>query len=76
MLQVPIMKALRDYLETNNLQKSEFAKRIGVTPGRVSQLLNDSSEKPSLGLILKIEDVTGGAVRAQDWAAHSRGEAA
>lgn len=70
------MKALAAYLEAHKILKSDFAKQIGVTPGRVSQLLNDASQMPSLDLIVRIEAATQGAITSQHWADHARGRAA
>lgn len=61
------MSALGQYLSDNNLTQTEFAQRIGVTPGRVHQLLNGKDGKPSLELAAKIEDETKGAVTFKDW---------
>lgn len=61
------MSALGSYLRKNKIKKSDFAKRIGVTPGRVSQLLNGKDGKPKLELAKKIQDETDGAVTFQDW---------
>lgn len=61
------MSALGQYLSDNKLTQTEFAQRIGVTPGRVHQLLNGKDGKPSLELAAKIESVTNGAVSFQDW---------
>lgn len=61
------MSALGRYLTENKIKKSVFAGRIGVTPGRVSQLLQGKDGKPSLDLAALIERETGGAVSFKDW---------
>jgi len=69
------MSALGQYLLDNKITLTEFAQRIGVTPGRVHQLVNGKDGNPSLELAGKIQDETKGAVSFRDWLP-SEGEAA
>lgn len=55
-------------------RKAEFARILGVTPGRVSQLC--CKDTPSLALALRIADATHGAVRPEDWLPRKTGVAA
>jgi transcriptional regulator with XRE-family HTH domain len=52
-----------------DLTQEAFAKRVGVTQGRIAQLLNGST--PSLALAARIHDATDGAVTANDFVAHA-----
>ena len=61
------MNALEKFLADSGMSKSEFAKSVGITPGRVSQLLNNPNERPGRDLIARIEEATGGAVTFRDW---------
>lgn len=61
------MEALKKYLADAGVKKSQFAKDVGVSPGRISQILNDPDQRPSRELIAKIEKATGGKVTFQDW---------
>lgn len=56
---------LADWLANNNISQSELARRLGITQGRVSQLV--AGAQPSLDLAVKIAGVTGGKVRPQDF---------
>ena len=55
------MMNLDQYLDDTGLSRSEFAKRLGVSPGRLSQL-RGKPWPPELALTL--ESVTGGKVSA------------
>lgn len=46
-------------------RKIDLAKAVGVTPGRVSQLLR--GQRPGLALALAINHWTSGEVRPEDW---------
>lgn len=60
---------LSEYLRQSGIKQGAFAEAIGVTQGRVSQLLN--GELPSfdraLDLIRRIEAATNGMVTASDF---------
>jgi len=56
---------LAEYLDVKGIKRAEFAERIGVSPGRVSQLC--SGGWPSGDVAEKIVAVTGGAVTADDF---------
>ncbi|MGE0213660.1 MAG: 3,4-dihydroxy-2-butanone-4-phosphate synthase [Parvibaculaceae bacterium] len=52
---------LSDWIRQTGTRKSDLARILGISPGRVSQIL--SGESPSLELALKIQGVTGNQVR-------------
>lgn len=47
---------LADWLKTTTMTKAEFARALGISAGRVSQLL--SGDQPSLDLALRIQTLT------------------
>ncbi len=57
---------LSAYLELHSIKRGEFAGRIGVSNGRVTQLCEEGGW-PSLALAERIAAVTGGAVTADDF---------
>ena len=61
---------LKEWLASSGITRSEFARAIGVTPGRVSQLL--AGAQPSLDLALRIQRVTGNRVRPDEFAPRDR----
>ncbi len=56
---------LSEWLANSGTSQSELARRLGVTQGRVSQLV--AGALPSLDLANKIAAATGNKVRAQDF---------
>ncbi|MCA3556280.1 3,4-dihydroxy-2-butanone-4-phosphate synthase [Aestuariivirga sp.] len=56
---------LSEWLINSGMSQSELARRLGVTQGRVSQLV--AGAQPSLDLANKIAAATGNKVRAQDF---------
>ncbi len=56
---------LGDWLTNSRTSQSELARRLGITQGRVSQLVGGAL--PSLELARKIAEVTGNKVRPQDF---------
>jgi 3,4-dihydroxy 2-butanone 4-phosphate synthase / GTP cyclohydrolase II len=56
---------LADYLKHHSTTQTAFAAAVGVTIGRISQLLN--GERPSLDLATRIHQATEGAVTFADW---------
>jgi len=56
---------LSEWLANSGVSQSELARRLGVTQGRVSQLV--AGALPSLDLANKIAAATGNKVRAQDF---------
>jgi DNA-binding transcriptional regulator YdaS (Cro superfamily) len=56
------MNDLASYLEAKRIKRSHFARQIGVTPARITQICN--GEAPSLKTAAAIEAATKGAVRA------------
>ena len=56
---------LIEWLTVNRVKKRDFAAAIGVTPGRVSQILSDGVS--GLDLARRIEAVTGGQVPIDVW---------
>lgn len=65
---------LAEYLEAHGISQVEFADKIGVTPGRVSQLTITglASLRRTMDIIRRIERATGGKVTAKDWLRHER----
>lgn len=57
---------LREYLDFEDMSITAFAERIGITRPAVSLWLAGRS-MPRLHRIRQIENVTEGAVRAEDW---------
>ncbi len=55
---------LAEWLKTSGMSKAEFARNVGVSPGRVSQLL--SGDTPSLDLALRIQQLTRDKVKPGD----------
>ena len=53
------------WLKLTGMGKSDLARRLEISPGRVTQLL--SGERPSLELALKIRQVTENLVRPEDF---------
>ena len=56
---------LSEWLTNSSTSQSEFARRLGVTQGRISQLVG--GEQPSLELALKIAGLTANQVRPEDF---------
>ena len=48
---------LFDYLANSNTTQTELARRLGITQGRVSQIVGGAL--PSLDLAMKIDAITG-----------------
>lgn len=71
MLIIAAMMTLAQWLETNKVSQETFAVLVGVTQGRISQLLK--GDEPSLKLARKIAAVTAGQVNYM--AAQSEGAA-
>lgn len=57
---------LRDYLRLEGEQPFDFAQRTGVTIHAVRKWI-DRTRTPRPSTILKIQEVTKGAVTANDW---------
>jgi DNA-binding transcriptional regulator YdaS (Cro superfamily) len=56
---------LRRWLFDHQMTGLAFAEKVGVSGAAVSQWVN-GVRVPSLDLAIKIEDATGGAVKARD----------
>lgn len=56
---------LSEWLINSGTSQSELARRLGITQGRVSQLV--AGAQPSLDLAMKIAAATGNKVRPQDF---------
>ncbi len=56
---------LSNWLETAGLNQSELARELGITQGRVSQLI--AGAKPSLELAARIQSITANKVRLDDF---------
>jgi 3,4-dihydroxy 2-butanone 4-phosphate synthase/GTP cyclohydrolase II len=55
---------LAEWLKKSDMSKAEFARAVGISPGRVSQLL--SGDTPSLDLALRIQQLTRDKVKPGD----------
>ena len=56
---------LSEWLANSATSQSEFARQLGVTQGRISQIV--AGEQPSLDLAMKIAGLTNNRVRPQDF---------
>ncbi len=56
---------LSEWLANSSTSQSEFARQLGVTQGRISQIV--AGEQPSLDLAMKIAGLTNNQVRPQDF---------
>lgn len=57
---------LSEYLESKGIRRGEFASRVGVSAGRITQLC-DGSGWPSRGVAERISAATEGEVTANDF---------
>lgn len=56
---------LTEYLKREGLSLEAFGSRVGVTKGRLSQLINGTADWPP-DLALTVEEKTGGELNAAD----------
>lgn len=61
---------LRKYIEDNNIKKSHFAKKIGVSPSMMNKYLYSGS-LPLYTIALRISDVTLGYITKEEIANES-----
>jgi 3,4-dihydroxy 2-butanone 4-phosphate synthase/GTP cyclohydrolase II len=59
---------LSDWLANSGVSQSELARRLGITQGRVSQIV--AGAKPSLDLAMKIAAATSQKVKPEDFEEH------
>jgi len=57
---------LNEYARINRLRQQDLADQLGVTQATVSRLMSNKIA-PSLKMAQKVEILTSGQVRAQDW---------
>lgn len=58
---------LAEYMETRSLKPGELAKLLGKSPSYVTRLLDPTDGlKPSLSVMGKITEITGGLVQVED----------
>lgn len=57
---------LRDWLKQNNIQRNEFGRQIGVTPAAMTGYCK-LDFAPKNRILVKIQELTGGAVGARDF---------
>ena len=62
---------ISEWLANTGTSQSELARRLGITQGRVSQLV--AGAQPSLDLAMKIAALTGNRVKPADFKDHHRG---
>lgn len=67
------MEKLRTYLSDKN--KSQFAKQLGTSPSYLSQIMS-GHRRPSYDLMLRIEEMTDGAVDLRSWSPSQQPRAA
>lgn len=60
------LKAFLEQEKENNVPYVEWARRIGITRGYLTQLAN-GKRNPSLRIIIAIEDATEGKVTLRDF---------
>lgn len=66
------MSKLSQYLIKNKITQVEFAAAVGTTQAHISRLAKGSMQ-PGLNLAVKIQNETGGFVRADSWSENSEG---
>ena len=49
-----LYEVILDYMETNNLNRTKLAEHLGITKGRVSQILNDGEINFSIEKVIQI----------------------
>jgi transcriptional regulator with XRE-family HTH domain len=49
-----LYNAILDYMETNNINRTELAEHLGISKGRVSQILNDGEINFSIEKVIQI----------------------
>ena len=59
----PLRERVLGFLTAASISQNELARRCGVSPQRMQQIL-DGDSMPSLALAIRFEDVTGIPVRA------------
>jgi len=57
---------LDTYLKLKRISQTEFARRLGVAPQRISYI-NSNGRSPGRVLAIKIEDATDGLVSIRSW---------
>ncbi len=58
---------LSEWLRRQDVRRSEFARRIGVSPGAVTQICREDGAWPSRETAERIISETGGAVTPNDF---------
>jgi len=66
---------LEHWLSQHEVTQAVFASRVGVSSGRIAQLVTNRG-LPSAKLMAKIADATDGAVTLHDWVAAKTPEVA
>lgn len=61
--EVTLRERVGGYLTAANISQNELARRCGISPQRMQQIL-DGDSMPSLALAIRFEDLTGIPVRA------------
>ena len=68
------MEKLTDYISMSGETRAKFAQECGISAPYLSQIIS-GIKRPSLGVALKIERITNGAVPVSVWA-ENKGAAA
>ena len=61
---------LKTYLEIKGMSQDEMAKTLSITPAMVCYITS-GKRNPGLKLALKIQRITKGKVRPEDWTDHN-----
>ena len=57
---------LKTYLETTGISQAKFSRELSVSPAMICYMIS-GKKTPGLGLALKIQRLTRGKVRPEDW---------
>ena len=67
-------RALDRFLRDNDLSVPSFCEAHGFERLPVERLISGDAKRPAIGLLLRLQEVTGGAVAVDAWAPESRRE--
>jgi len=63
---VRFMMKLKQYLKQKTVRRDEFAKKIGTSPAYICHVIA-GRRNPSLDMMIRIHDATGGLVDLNSW---------
>ena len=64
-MRADLISDLRAYLESTKLTKSQAAKKLGIPPSRIADLMRGKWEKFSLEMLITLESRVGRKVRVE-----------